>query len=105
MLQEIISLQIEREKFERQADTIQSVSAFCQLPEPFHEALNEAVKIGDKQAKLWNEIRGFLLKDKKTTLWQFAIKNNFPVRRFGKEEFLKLDLEQLNLISKEIQNG
>jgi hypothetical protein len=44
----------------------------------------------------------FLLKDKKTTIWQFAIKNNFPVRRFGKEDFLKLDLEQLNLINKEV---
>jgi len=103
MLQEIINLQIEREKFERQADTIQSVSAFCQLPGPFHEALNEAIKMGDKQAKLWNEIRGFLLKDKKTTIWQFAIKNNFPVRRFGAEEFLKLDLEQLNLINGELK--
>jgi hypothetical protein len=103
MLQEIISLQIERENFERQADVIQSTSPFCQLPEPFNEALNEAIKIGDKQAKLWNELRGFLLKDKKTTIWQFAIKNNFPVRRFGIEEFLKLDLEQLNLINGELK--
>ena len=98
ILKKIIELQIQRQRFEKQADDIQKVSPFCQMPTYFYEALDEAGKIGHKQAKLWNQVRGFLLSDKKTTIWQFAIKNNYPVRRFGEEEFLKLELIDLEKI-------
>ncbi len=100
---ELITLQSEREEYEKQADRIQKSSPFCQLPQPFFEALDKAVEIGGAQAELWNNIRGFILKDNKTTLWQLAIKNNFPVKRFGQEEFFKLDSEQLNIIEVEIK--
>ena len=100
---ELINLQSKREEYETKADNIQKTSPFCQLPAPFFKELNEAVKIGTEQAKIWNEIRGFILKDNKTTIWQFAIKRNFPVRRFGQEDFLKLDSEKLNFIRMEIK--
>lgn len=100
---ELINLQSKREEYERKADNIQKVSPFCQLPIPFFEELDEAVKIGSKQAEIWNEIKGFILKDNKTTIWQFAVKRNFPVRYFDQEHFLKLDSEQLNLIQIEIK--
>ncbi len=102
-VQELISLQSKREEYEEKANRIQKASAFCQLPTPFFEELDKAVEIGTRQAELWNEIRGFILQDNKTTMWQFAIKKNFPVRYFGKEHFLKLDSEQLNLIQVEVR--
>ena len=100
---ELIILQKEREVYKTKADNIQKTSPYCQLPSPFHEALDKAVKIGNKQAKIWNEIRGFILKDNKTTIWQFSIKKNFPIRNFGQESFFKLTSKHLNLIQVELK--
>ncbi len=100
---QLITFQFEREEYEMNADKIQKVSAFCQLPRPFFEELDKAVEIGEKQAEIWNEIRGFILQDDKTTIWQFAIKSNFPIKYFGEESFLNLGSEELNLIQVEIK--
>lgn len=98
----IIELQTKREEFEDKADMIQSSSPYCQLPRVFDEALDEAVKIGHEQAIIWNDIRGFITNDGKTTLWQLAIKNKYAVRMFGYEDFLKLSREELEQLQKSL---
>lgn len=94
----LIEMQKEIDAIMLRNDRIQSVSAFGQAPPCFYETLDEAVKLGIEQAKIWNDIRGFIMKDRKTTLWQSAIKQDYAVRLFGLEDFLKLDLKQLECL-------
>ena len=74
---------------------ILKTSAVGQSPPVADTTLNKAISLGEKQALIWNNIRSHVTKDGKTTLWQLAFKMGYPVRRFGNEEMLNLNMTQV----------
>jgi hypothetical protein len=93
-LSEMRVLDVQEKTLLDKCDRIQQTSPFCQLSTPFFESLDEAVKIGEAKARIWNNIRGFIIPDKKKTLWQLAVAV-LPVRRFGEESILPFGVDDI----------
>lgn len=85
-LKRIEKLDVKQKEYSDEADAILKTSGVGQAPPPFYKALDKAVEIMKKKAKIWNEIRHYLICGK--TLWQLAIKNNLSVHFYGEEEML-----------------
>ncbi len=96
--QELIDLEQEKQKLLDENKRIQNNQPVMQPYPCFWETLDKATKIAEQQAEIWNNIRGYIIKDKKTTLWQLALKSNYPVKFFGEENIFMIEKLQLEVL-------
>ena len=87
-IKKIEKLDAKRREYVTEYEQIVSTSGVGQAPPVAGVALNKAMEISKKQAKIWNDIRSYIVVGNKT-LWQVAVsdKENI-VKQIGKEEGL-----------------
>ena len=88
-IQRIEKLDIKEKEFSKNADMILSSSGVGQAPPIYYQTLDKAIKIAEKKAEIWNEIRSLIVSGFKT-LWQIALASKtIVVVTHGQEEMLK----------------
>ena len=83
------------------ANAILQSSAMNQAPPIYGRTLDKILKIQDRKAVIWHKnLRTKFVPGTRRTIWQSAVAANLDVRRFGKENGLRIcadDIEQLLL--------
>ena len=88
-IQRIEKLDIKEREFSKNADMILSSSGVGQAPPIYYQTLDKVIKIAEKKAEIWNEIRSLIVSGFKT-LWQIALASKtIVVVTYGQEKMLK----------------
>lgn len=85
----IAKLDVKEQQLDREAKAIAKTMPYGQSPPVYGRTLDKINAIRAKKAKIWNEIRNFILPGTQETLWQIAVADKtLPTVSYGEEHYL-----------------
>lgn len=101
----IAKLDVKQQELDKEAKGIAHSMPYGQSPPVYGRVLDKMNVIQAKKAKIWNEIRNFVLPGTKKTLWQIAVAQRLPTVSYGEEHHLNFFASDIKKAIKLFKSG